>query len=249
MPSFAVILPAAGKSTRFGDSQRKKPFVELKGRHVWLRAVEPFTNHDDVKQIIVVVSPEDKEWFEEKFQANIAFMNLEVVAGGKERVDSVRNGLKAVRKEIDFVAVHDAARPLITKTWVTDVFEAAIKSRAAILASKISSTVKKSKNGLIYQTVPRDDLWAAQTPQVFEKRLLEEAYAARGDLKPTDESQLIENMGKFVEIVECSSINMKITTKEDLRIAENLLNALPKEKSIGDIHPFAADNPHLFDKL
>ena len=247
MAKFAVILPAAGKSSRFGgDARRKKPFVDLKGRAVWLRSVEPFTSHKDVAQIIVVVSPEDLDWFKEKFQPNLAFMEIQVVAGGTERADSVQNALAAVNEDIEFVAVHDAARPLISKEWVDNVFAAAEQTGAAILASPIASTIKRVEKERISETVPRDGLWAAQTPQVFRKELLRDAYNKRGKLNATDEAQLVEQLGHPVSIVECSAMNMKITTQDDLRMAGALLDVLPSGKPFRPIHPFADDKPDLF---
>ena len=246
MPKFAVILPAAGQSSRFGESRGKKPFIELKGRPVWVRAIEPFVNHADVVQSIVAVSPEDADWFREKFKPNLAFMNIDVVEGGVQRADTVQNALARVRADVDFVAVHDAARPLIVKKWVDDVFEAAVRSGAAILACRIPGTVKKVAHGVIVETIPRENLWAAQTPQVFERKLLMEAFSKRGDFAATDEAQLVERIGQAVSVVECSPMNLKITTQEDFRMAEVLLNALPGEKPPGGVHPFAADNPHWF---
>ena len=239
MPNFAVIVPAAGQSSRFGDSRRKKPFIELKGRPVWVRAVEMFSNRDDVKQLLIVVSPEDMEFFKEKFRPNLAFMAVEIVAGGKQRADSVKNALARVKADIDFVAVHDAARPLVVKQWIDKVFVAAEQSGAAILASPISSTIKRVENGRIVETVPRDKLWAAQTPQVFRRQLLLDAYARWDGSEATDEANLVERIGHPVTIVEGSPLNMKITTQEDFKMAEALLGALPQEKSLRALHPFA----------
>lgn len=246
MPKFAVILAAAGQSSRFGDARRKKPFVELKGRPVWVRAIEPFINHEEVKQAIVVVSPDDLDWFREKFRPNLAFMNVDLVPGGKERADSVQNALAHVKSEIEYVAVHDAARPLIIKKWVDTVFAAAIAHGAAIPATRVSSTLKRVSGGRIEETVSRESLWAAQTPQVFRRELLQEGFARRGGFPATDEAQLVERTGHPVAVVECSPLNLKITTQEDFRMAEVLLQALPTEKPLGSLHPFAADNPHLF---
>lgn len=246
MPKFAVILAAAGQSTRFGESRRKKPFLELKGRPVWVRALEPFQQIENLVQSLVVVSPEDLDWFREQFRPNLAFMNVDVVAGGKERADSVQNALARVRSEVDYVAVHDAARPLITKIWVQQLFDAAEQNGGAIPAIPLTSTIKKVAGGKIEQTVSRDKLWAAQTPQVFRTDWLRDAYAQRGAFNATDDAQLIERTGRPVAIVEGSALNLKITTREDFRVAEALLGVLPQEKSIASLHPFAADNPHLF---
>jgi 2-C-methyl-D-erythritol 4-phosphate cytidylyltransferase len=240
MPSFAVILPAAGSSSRFGDPRRKKPFIELKGRPVWVRSLELFLSRDDVKQSLIVLPPDEIDWFKEKFRANLAFMNVEIVAGGKERADSVQNALARVRNDIEFVAVHDAARPLIVKKWIEDVFAAAVRDGAAIPATRISSTVKRAdRDGRIVETVPRENLWAAQTPQVARRDWLLDAFGKRGNLAATDEAQLLENAGRRVTLVECSPLNLKITTQEDFKMAEALVDTLPREKTLGQLHPFA----------
>lgn len=240
MSKFAVILPAAGKSTRFATQQsKKKVFVELKGRPVWVRTAEMFTNREDVAQTILVVSPEDIDFFKEKFRPNIAFMNIEIVTGGAERADSVMNALARVRADIDFVAVHDAARPLIVKDWINKVFQAAERHDAVMLATPVTSTLKRvGKDNRVEETVSRTNLWAAQTPQVFRRQLLLDAYARRGDLQPTDEAQLVEQIGHPVHIVEGSPLNIKITSQDDFRMAEFLMDALPKEKLPGFLHPF-----------
>jgi 2-C-methyl-D-erythritol 4-phosphate cytidylyltransferase len=244
MASFAVILPAAGKSTRFSSHKRKKPFVELKGRPVWVRAAECFLNRDDVKQVILVVSREDIEWVKEKFRPNLAFMNIDIVEGGSERFQSVQNALARVPSDVDFVAVHDAARPLIVKEWVDTVFAAAEKTGAAIPAIPCSNTLKRvGSDRTIMETVPRDGLWQAQTPQVFRRQLLLEAFAKRGDLPATDEAQLVENIGHAVTIVEGWPMNIKITTFADFKMAEALTDALPKPKMLGGLHPFADESP------
>lgn len=222
------------------QQSRKKVFVELKGRPVWVRTAELFAGRDDVVQTLLVVAPDDMEWFKEKFRPNLAFMDIEVVAGGKERADSVMNALSRVRADVDFVAVHDAARPLIVKEWVTRVFRAAEEYDAALLATPVTSTLKKVDSAnKIEETVPRQNLWAAQTPQVFRRQLLLDAYARRGNLQPTDEAQLVEQTGHPVHVVEGSPLNIKITTQDDFRMAESLLDALPKEKLPGLLHPFA----------
>lgn len=240
MAKFAAIIAAAGKSTRFSLQKRKKPYVELKGRAIWLRSAELFANREDVVQTIVVVSPDDLDWFKEKFAPNLAFMNVDIVAGGAERADSVRNGLARIRPDAEFVAVHDAARPLLVAEWIDKVFRAAEASGAAILATPVTSTLKRAgTGGTIAETVSRENLWAAQTPQVFRRQLLMDAYAQQGNLQPTDEAQLVEQFGHPVMLVEGSPLNFKITTDSDFRLAEVALDALPKPKGIRSLHPFA----------
>ena len=243
MAKFAVILPAAGKSTRLSMKNRKKVFLELQGRAVWLRTAEHFTSRDDVVQTLIVISPDDMEFFKEKYAPNLAFMNIEIVAGGAERSDSVRNGLARVQTDVDFVAVHDAARPLLVKEWIDRVFKAAQETGAAIPGVRVTSTLKRvASNGLIETTVSREGLWESQTPQVFRRELLMEAFSKQGNLKPTDEAQLVEHFGHPIAVVEGSPINMKITTPEDLRLAEAALNALPRPNLLRPLHPFADED-------
>lgn len=243
MAKFSVILPAAGKSSRFSN-QIKKVFTELKGRAVWVRSAELFVNREDVIQTLVVIAEEDREWFREKFAPNLAFMNVEIVIGGHERFDSVRKALERVSPEADFVAVHDAARPVMTADWVDAVFKAAQKTGAAIPAVPVTSTLKKVGNDQrIQSTVSREHLWMAQTPQVAKREWLVEAYQKIGTLRPTDEAQLLEQAAFPVEIVEGSPLNLKITTKADLRLAEVSLDALPKPKIPRSLHPFADESP------
>ena len=243
MATFAVILAAAGRSTRFQQNKRKKPFIELKGRAVWVRAAEVFLSRDDVKQTIIAVSPDDMEWFKEKFRPNLAFMEIEIVEGGAERADTVQNALARVRADIDFVAVHDAARPLLVTEWIDTIFAEAERCDAVIPAVPVTSTLKRvAADKAIIETVPRDNLWQAQTPQVFRRELLLDAFAKRGKTQATDEAQLVEQLGHEVSVVEGSPLNIKITTGHDFRMAKALLDVLPK-KNLRPLHPFADEDP------
>lgn len=243
MSSFAVILPAAGQSSRFRDPHYKKPFVPLENRPVWLHAAEKFTSRGDVQQTLLVISPADRENFQAKIGANAALLGIEIVDGGARRCDSVANALSKVRPDIDFVAIHDAARPCIAAEWIDAVFAAAEKTGAAILAAAVSGTLKRvAADKTVQETVSREGLWEAQTPQVFRRQLLIDAYARRGGFDATDDAQLVERLGRQVTVVPCSAMNLKITTKEDLRLAAAVLKALPKPKMFGPAHPFADDD-------
>src|SRR3954470_1023124 len=199
VPRFAVILPAAGKSSRFRDQHYKKPFAPLDGRPVWMHAAERFANRKDVLQSLLVIAPEDREHFAEKFGGNAALLGIEIVEGGNERYDSIAKALERVKPEADFIAVHDAARPCIVDEWIDAVFAAAVKTGAAILASPVTGTLKRaSSDQTVAETVPRDNLWEAQTPQVFRRQLLTEAYARRGQQPATDDAQLVERLGHLV---------------------------------------------------
>jgi 2-C-methyl-D-erythritol 4-phosphate cytidylyltransferase len=240
---FAVIIAAAGKSSRFHDQNYKKPFAPLANKAVWLHSAERFLARGDVKQFLVVISAEDHEYFHFKFGANIAIMGIDVVEGGAERSDSVAKALARVKTDIDFVCIHDAARPCLADEWITRVFEAAEKTDAAILAIPVAGTLKRVRSDhTIEETVSRAGLWEAQTPQVFRRQLLLEAHAKRGDFPATDDAQLVERVGHAVTVVTGSPVNLKITTREDLRLAEQALKALPKPKLAGPGHPFANDD-------
>jgi len=240
---FAVILPAAGRSSRFKDKHYKKPFAPLANRAVWLHSAERFINRDDVSQVILVISPDDREDFNFKFASNVAILGIDVVAGGAERTDSVQNALQRVKPEANFICVHDAARPCLCDAWIDTIFAAAERTGAAIFATPVVGTLKEvgSKN-TIKQTVSRTGLWEAQTPQIFRRELLLEAYAKRDGCRATDDAQLVERLGHPVTIVPGSRINLKIATKEDLRLAAQALKALPKPKLQGPAHPFADDD-------
>jgi len=243
VPRFAVILPAAGKSSRFRDQHYKKPFAPLDGRPVWMHAADRFANRRDVIQSLLIIAPEDREHFTEKFGGNAALLGIEIVEGGKERYDSVAKALERLNPEADFVAIHDAARPCLVDEWIDAVFAAAVKSGAAILATPVTGTLKRAGGDqTIAETVARDNLWEAQTPQVFRRQLLIDAYARRGGKPATDDAVLVERLGQKVTIVPGSAMNVKITTKEDLRIASALLKVLPRPKLAGPAHPFADDD-------
>ncbi len=238
MAKFSVILPAAGRSARFKDKE-KKPFANLDGRAVWLRCAEVFITRADVCQCLIVVAKEDQEMFRRRYGANLAFMNVQIVDGGKERFESVANALAQVKEEAEFVAIHDAVRPCLTSEQADAVFAAAVQHGAAILATPVHDTVKKvTSQHQVESTVPREGLWLAQTPQVFRKDWLQKAYSARPASGVTDDAQLVEAAGHKVHVVEGASTNVKITTRGDLALAEAILKSRPKPKGQGPVHPF-----------
>ncbi|MFN3192652.1 MAG: 2-C-methyl-D-erythritol 4-phosphate cytidylyltransferase [Aureliella sp.] len=233
MSKFAVILAAAGKSTRFGDKHAKKVFTRVHEKPLWLYSAERFSDHPDVEQILIVISPDDKELFNEKFSASAAMLGIQPVLGGDQRADSVLNALNEVRNEIPMVAIHDAARPCITDTSIDAVFQAALKHQAALLATPVHATLKRADtNGKVESTVPRENLWLAQTPQVFSKELLLAAYANHPNASSaTDEASLLESYGKPAHLVEGDPMNIKVTTKSDLRLVEFALQKRPTKNA------------------
>jgi 2-C-methyl-D-erythritol 4-phosphate cytidylyltransferase len=228
MARFAVILPAAGQSSRFGGTE-KKPFQRLCGQPVWRRAADGFAARSDVVQLLVVIAPEDFEIFQERFEDDIAALNAEVVAGGSARFESVANALQLLQPEVEYVAVHDAARPCVTARLIDDVFDRAAETGAALLAVPVADTIKRGDpTGRVTGTVDRTSLWLAQTPQVFRRDWLTEAYARRDSLGPaiTDDAQLVEAAGHPVYLVTGSPANLKITTPADLALAFAILKSI-----------------------
>jgi 2-C-methyl-D-erythritol 4-phosphate cytidylyltransferase len=204
--------------------------------------VEIFSERDDVKQILLGICPEDEEIVKVKWGANLSFFNVKIFFGGQERFETVEKGLELVKNDIDIIAVHDAVRCCLIEKWIDDCFAQAAKSDAAILASAVSATIKDVKDNTIVKTVDRKNLWEAQTPQVFKKDLLRQAYDNLKNLdksKISDDAQLIEALGHNVSIVETDSSNIKITKKSDIAIAEAIIKSRPKPKKEGYIGPYA----------
>jgi 2-C-methyl-D-erythritol 4-phosphate cytidylyltransferase len=152
----------------------------------------------------------------------------------------VRNAIQQLSPEVEYIAVHDAARPLLAARWIDEIFAAAIQHKAAIPGLRISSTVKRvGGNGRITETVDRTGLVQAQTPQVFERGVLEKAFAICRNLAgATDEASMVETAGHPVQVIDGWPMNIKITTAEDFRLAELFVGALPKPASLGGLHPF-----------
>ncbi|MGD8451250.1 MAG: 2-C-methyl-D-erythritol 4-phosphate cytidylyltransferase [Phycisphaerae bacterium] len=230
MSKVAVIVTAAGAGKRFGG-QVKKPFAQIDSRPIFIRTIELFLNRPDVCQTILTVAPDDYDVVKEKYAANLMFMGLKLVKGGAERFQSVRAALEAVDPEADLVCVHDAVRPFVLENWIDAVFAEAGKSGAAILAAPLTGTIKRvSGAGVIDETVSREGLFEAQTPQVFKRELLLRAYQELpDDAVPTDDAAVVERLGHGVTVVEADRRNIKITTPGDMDIAGVLLKSLAKK--------------------
>jgi 2-C-methyl-D-erythritol 4-phosphate cytidylyltransferase len=235
-----VIICAAGASKRFGG-KRKKPFVDVDGRAVFLRSVEIFSSREDVKQILLAIAPEDEELVNVKWGPNLKFYNVKICFGGAERFDTVQKGLELIKDDIELIAVHDAVRCCVKEEWIDKVIAEAAKTGAAILACPVIATLKEAKDKVIIQTVDRAGLYEAQTPQVFKAELLRKAYKNLKNLdrsKIRDDAQLVEAIGEKVSIVETDSSNIKITHKDDVAIAEAILKSRPKPVPKGPIGPY-----------
>ncbi|HCA38348.1 MAG: 2-C-methyl-D-erythritol 4-phosphate cytidylyltransferase [Phycisphaerales bacterium] len=249
--NVTVILPAAGSSARFG---RDKLSCDLGGRPLLVRTVEAFSRRPEVQQIIVAGPPGDGfESFTDRFGPVLGFHGVLVVPGGKrDRWETVSLALAEVASEATHVAVHDAARPCVADDMLDRVFEAAASLDAVIPGVVISSTIKEiDEQGAsnvaeadllvdsilgeetaprleahpVLRTVPRDGLVLAQTPQVFARQLLMDAYAGGCSEGATDDASVVERFGASVHVVPGDPTNVKVTRPEDLRLAELILRA------------------------
>ncbi len=232
MIRVAVIIPAAGSSTRFGG-EVKKPFVVLDGKPVWHRALDLFARRPDVAKVYLVLSADALAEFRTRYGVMLGFTYeyVELVAGGAERFESVANALALVPEGIDLIAVHDAVRCLTPATVIDAVFATAAAHGGAVAAVPVADTLKRveAESTRVVETVPRGDLWQAQTPQVFRRDWLLDAYARRAEFAGpiTDDAQLMEAAGYPVVVVPGSPANFKITTPADFALAEALLRPVP----------------------
>ena len=240
MKKVAVIICAAGAGARFGGD-KKKPFIEVGGRAAFLRSIEFFVNREDVKQMLLAISPDDDEIVRLKWGPNLSFNGVKLCHGGEERFETVAKAIELIDDDIDLIAVHDSVRCCLRKEWIDAVFDKAGRTGAAMLACPVVATLKKVKDNEIIETIDRSGIYEAQTPQVFEAALLKEAYANLEKLdisKISDDSTLIEAMGRKVSIVETDNSNLKITRKSDLPIAEAIIKARRRSKPKGPIGPY-----------
>ena len=213
-----AIIVAGGKGTRFGGKTPKQ-FLPLSGRPVFLWSVLAFKRVKSFKQVILVV-PQNKVSSLRGLSSKFGF---EVVSGGAQRFDSVRNGLASAAAGITHIAIHDAARPLIESDTIKRCLDTAVRSGAAIVAQPATDTIKSSApDGTILGTIPRSKVWLAQTPQIFERTLIDTAYRKlKKDI--TDDAQAVEFLKKRVKLVPGSGPNIKITKQQDIKIAEIFL--------------------------
>ena len=217
-----AIIAAAGMGSRMA-SDRPKQFLQLAGIPIIFHTLKPFEECDSIHEVIVVLPAEQTAAFLEMAGRHGLRKLSRVVPGGTTRADSVKRGLIAVRAaSANVVAVHDGVRPFVTVDEIENVVDAAETDGAAILVGRVTDTIKQISGDSVVQTLERRELRRALTPQCFRYELLRKAYdqADVNDPTLTDESALVEKIGAPVTIIEGSSRNIKITTPEDLLIAE-----------------------------
>ena len=214
--NVGVIIPAAGSGTRMGGI--RKPFIQLHGRALLQHCLDAFAEVRAVAHIVVVL-PEDllgnpPVWLRAE--------DVKLVPGGAHRAESVRNGLRALPDDVDVVVVHDAARPLVRPALIEAVIARAAEGASATVATPVTDTLHRVRNDCIVETPPRSEFWRAQTPQAFPRAVLEEAYTSVPDAESaTDEAGLVAKAGFPVHVIPGDATNLKITTPEDLALAES----------------------------
>lgn len=220
MSKVGAVIVAAGSGTRMG---RPKQFLPLAGRPVCEWALQAFLDCPEVAAVALVMSPENVK----EHGPRLASSRVVIVEGGATRMGSVQNGFKALPTDVDVVAVHDGARPLVTPAVIRATVTEALRSGAAVAAVPAKDTLKRAGAGrVVAETPDRSSFWQAQTPQTYRRSVLDEAlkrFAHEADA--TDESQLVERAGHKVTLVEASYENIKITTPEDLVTASAHLAA------------------------
>ncbi|WP_195576666.1 2-C-methyl-D-erythritol 4-phosphate cytidylyltransferase [Paenibacillus sp. 1001270B_150601_E10] len=220
---FGVVVVAAGKGTRMGTTESKQ-YLLLQDKPVLVHTLEVFQAIEECESIVLVTGVQDHErcrsWIEQYGMTKVR----EVRAGGKERQDSVYEGLKAIESYgLDTVLIHDGVRPFVQQQHILACFEAALTQGAAVLAVPVKDTIKQvNEQGVITATPDRNSLWAIQTPQAFRLEVVMEGHrqAKQFERTSTDDAMLVEQMGVPVHVVEGDYTNVKLTTPEDLLWAE-----------------------------
>jgi 2-C-methyl-D-erythritol 4-phosphate cytidylyltransferase len=221
----AAIIVAAGRSERFGGSVPKQ-FHSLAGKPILAWAIERFEKARSIDSITLVVAEEHLLYAGEKVVDPFGYTKVtRIVPGGETRRESVLKGLERLPISTELVAIHDGARPLVDPRDIDAVVAAAARERAAMLAVRITDTVKRVKDGFIISTLDRSELYGAQTPQVFQYDLIMKAHrqAAEKGFDVTDDASLVEALGFKVKVLEPSRPNPKITDRPDLTAVEAFL--------------------------
>lgn len=236
-PSLHVLIAAAGSGTRMHNSDTPKQYLEIQRKTILRHTIERFQKIDGITTIRVIINPEHETLYNDAVQG----LNIEPsIYGSKTRKESVFNGIRAIdhTDKNDIILIHDAARPLVHIDDIQRTINAVIKDKAATLAHKISDTLYSDSTR---QTVDRENLWSIQTPQAFEYELILKAHETyKDDDSFTDDRGMIEALGQSVTLVEGSRENIKITTEDDLIMAEKMLN-IPKQTITAsgfDVHAF-----------
>lgn len=218
---FTTIIPAAGQGKRMG-TEMNKLFLEINGETIIRQTVAVFQEIDACERIFIAAHPDEVELMEEHLKdfSKVA----SIIPGGKERQHSINEVLKELINT-EVIMVHDGARPFITQEKINQLYQDTLTKDAVILAVQAKDTIKKVIDGVVETTYDRSTLWQVQTPQAFKKSVILEAYeqADAQNYLGTDDASLVERLGYNVHISNGDYDNIKITTHEDLIIAQSIL--------------------------
>jgi 2-C-methyl-D-erythritol 4-phosphate cytidylyltransferase len=232
-----AIIVSAGKGVRFMEG-KKKQFHLLEGKPILAHTLDRFETCPLIRSIRLVAGQEDMDYCLKEIVEKFRFKKVsQIVPGGKRRQDSVKNGIDALPKDADIVAIHDGVRPFVTRAMIEDSIHSAVRYGAVILAMPVKETIKMSNlDGTVLKTLERESLWQVQTPQTFQANVIKEAHykAAEDAFFGTDDASLVERLGMKVHILPGSYTNIKITTPEDLWLANLFLkmNILAQEEPV-----------------
>ena len=220
-----VVIVAAGTGSRMNMGINKQ-FIKLEGKEIIAYTIEKFYNNSNIEDIVVVVKEDESEFFKKEILDKYNFKNVKIAYGGKERQDSVYNGLKLLDEKCDVVLIHDGARPFVSDKIIDKSIEEAKEHKAIVVGVPVKDTIKVIDNDKnIVDTPNRSVLWAVQTPQTFDYNILIDAYkdAFKNKFYGTDDAMLVERIGYKVKMLEGSYNYIKITTQEDLNIGSQIL--------------------------
>jgi 2-C-methyl-D-erythritol 2,4-cyclodiphosphate synthase/2-C-methyl-D-erythritol 4-phosphate cytidylyltransferase len=228
-------------------TDKTKQLIDIFGKTVLERTVSAFDKSELIDEIIVVYKDGEEREVQDALRSISDFTSIKLVKGGSCRAESAKNGFSVVNRESDFVAIHDAARCLITPEMINKVVKKAYETNAATAACAVHDTVKMvDENAKIVDTIPRSCVYMAQTPQVFARHLYESALDNCDDMSLiTDDNMLVEKLGIDIHVVDLGSTNIKITKREDLSLAENILS----ERGEGIVSSFRIGHGYDVHKL
>lgn len=224
MENIGIVIPAAGQGRRMGKNINKQ-FLNLLGKPILYHTIKSFMDWGKAAEIVVVLNTEEFDHFDDKIKRFFSNMNTRIITadGGKSRKESVYNGIKSFSRDLEYVMIHDGARPLITVDLIESTYQAVKKFEAVSCGVKVKDTIKIVDESFSRKTLNRDRLRAIQTPQAFKIDLIISAHENYSKDIALDDASLVEELGKQVYIINGDYNNLKITTAEDLKPAEMIL--------------------------
>lgn len=227
----SVIIVAAGSGRRM-NLDINKQYIKLDEKEMITHTIDVFYRNKNIDEIVVCIKEEEEFFFVNEIVNKYNFENIKIAYGGAERQDSIYNGLQKVDKKCDIVLIHDGARPFVSDDIINESIKVAKEKDAAVVGVPVRDTIKVVEDGIVKHTPQRSTLWSAQTPQTFKYDLIMKAYeeAYKNNYYGTDDSMLVEYIGKSISMVMGSYENIKITNQEDINVAEQILDLRKKSK-------------------